>query len=61
MILYEVGAVRWRKLTSGDPRGYVPNKGWEAFAYSMDSHPITGKEFKQSQWWIREEFKGDDE
>ncbi len=46
-------AVRWFKVI-GDPRGHVPPKGWTAFAYQCDNHPITGKEFKTPQWWMRE-------
>lgn len=55
---YRHGTIRWRRLTSGDPRGYRPNKGWEAEAGLMDFHPITGRPFKESQWWIREQYTG---
>lgn len=58
---YEIGAVRWRKLTSGDPRGYRPNKGWDAVADLVDRHPITGYQLSTSQWWIREQCTGETE
>lgn len=53
MIYYEVGAVRWRRLVHGDPRGYRANSGWDVEAQLIDNHPITGKPLKMSQWWIR--------
>ena len=57
---YLPGTVRWKRLTgSGDPRGYRPNKGWEACAMVIDYHPITDRRLKQGQWWIREKYKGD--
>lgn len=56
---YIKGARRWRRLTSGDPRGYRPNKGWDAEAHLIDHHPLTGRYFRYSQWWILEEFKGE--
>lgn len=56
---YECGAVRWKRWTGGDPRAYRPNNGWEARAEVLDHHPTTGAPLKQTQWWVREEFKGD--
>jgi hypothetical protein len=56
---YLPGTVRWKRLTSGDPRGYRPNKGWEACAMVSDYHAITDRRLKQGQWWIREKYKGD--
>jgi hypothetical protein len=56
--LYEIGAVRWKRLASGDPRSYRPNKGWEATAHFWDSHPMTGRTLRKAQWWIREEYVG---
>lgn len=57
---YESG-VRWFRWTGpGDVRSYRPPKGWEAFADLVDQHPITGKELRESQWWIRETFTGDE-
>ncbi len=57
---YIVGAIRWRRHTSGDPRGYRAAKGWDVEAMLLDYHPITGKNLKQSQWWIREEYRGNE-
>lgn len=56
--IYKPGAVRWKKLTSGDPRAHRPSKGWDATADLVDRHPVTGREFKVSQWWIREVYLG---
>lgn len=56
---YQVGSVRWTKVVSGDPRAHATNKGWTAFAYQLEEHPITGKPFKEGyQWWIKETYKG---
>ena len=56
--LYEIGAIRWRRNPPGDPRGYRPDKGWEAQADMLDYHPTTGKPLKSAQWWIREIYTG---
>ena len=56
--LYEKGAVRWRKNPPGDPRGYRPAKGWDAEAVLIDYHPLTGRPFRVSTWWIRETYNG---
>lgn len=56
---YEIGAVRWYKHDGKtDVRGVKKHQGWKASADMFEYHPITGKEFKYSQWWIREEFVG---
>jgi hypothetical protein len=58
---YEVGAIRWKHHTQGDPRGFRPAKGWSAEAMVIDDHPITAKPFKLgAQWWIKETFEGED-
>lgn len=57
---YVVGAVRWKRHAEGDLRSYRAPKGWDASAWSIDSHPLTGREFKTAQWWIMEEYKGVD-
>ena len=57
---YSKGCVRWRRAPPGDPRGYRPAAGWEAFADLTDIHPITGKQLSPSQWWIRETYTGED-
>jgi hypothetical protein len=41
---------RW--LGGGDIRGYQPPKGWSSEAHLIENHPITGKRFSHSQWWI---------
>lgn len=54
---YQFGATRWFRFTGdGDVRLHRPPKGWDAEAVMLDSHPITGKAFKQAQWWIKETF-----
>ena len=57
--IYEPGAVRWKKydFSWGDIRCYRPSKGWDAEAIYTDTHPITGKQCRSIQWWIREEYK----
>lgn len=57
---YEIGAVRWKRVTWGDPRAYRPPAGWSAFAEILEYHPISSKPFKRpaAQWWIREEYTG---
>ena len=48
---------RWFKWTKNDEiRSYKPPKGWIANAELLDHHPVTGKPFKQSQWWIIEQY-----
>ncbi len=37
-----------------DVRGHVPPKGWIANAMLVDIHPISGKQLKNSEWWIEE-------
>lgn len=50
---------RWFRWTgSGDVRGHRPPKGWTCYAMQLDSHPVTGKALKQSQWWVCETFSG---
>lgn len=59
--IYVYGAKRWKRWNGyGDVRGHRPAKGWEAEAYLLDNHPITGKRFRygRSEWWIREVFRG---
>jgi hypothetical protein len=51
---YPVGTVRYFRLTGGEPRCNRPPAGWDAIADLTDRHPLTGKEFKTSQWWITE-------
>lgn len=56
--LYGIGR-RWRKHDQReDVRLYRAPKGWEATAFLLDSHPITGKAFRSAQWWILERFTG---
>lgn len=57
---YKPGTVRWLRHTRGDDvRLHRAPKGWSAFADLLDEHPITGKQLKRAQWWIRETFEGD--
>lgn len=50
-------ARRWFRWTSDtDVRCHRPPKGWRASAYQLDYHPVTGKPFGSSQWWVFEEF-----
>jgi len=54
---YVDGARRWKRFTGpGDVRLYRSNRGWIAQAWVLGTHPITGKSFKQDQWWIFEIF-----
>lgn len=54
---YAIGTFRVRRWRGcGDVRGHRPAKGWEASAELIDSHPITGKALRQSQWWIFETY-----
>jgi hypothetical protein len=56
---YQTGAVRWfRWALDKDVRLHRAPKGWKAQADLIDRHPITGKDLKQSQWWVREEYVG---
>jgi len=58
-VLYERGAVRWRRHADEyDARRFRPAEGWDAFAHLLDTHPITGKQFRTSQWWIQETYVG---
>ena len=55
-----VSGKRWKKWTGdGDVRAYRAPKGWEATAFLCDAHPLTGKKFRSSQWWIYERFVGE--
>lgn len=57
---YEPGTVRWKRHDGKrDVRLCPPNKGWVREAVLIDRHPTTGKAFKQSQWWFRDEYEGD--
>ena len=58
--IYKPGAVRWRKHRGNDDaRAARAPKGWEVEAMVLDEHPVTGKPFKQYQWWIKETYTGD--
>lgn len=58
-VFYVPGTVRWRRHTASyDVRAYRPAKGWVASAYLLDTHPITGKQLRYAQWWIRDTFTG---
>ena len=53
-------AIRWfRWDKDGDVRLHRPPNGWEAEAILLDNHPITGRAFRQAQWWICETFHSD--
>lgn len=57
---YIFGATRWKRWTgSGDVRTARAPKGWDVSAEIRDTHPITGKAFKHSQWWVCETYVGD--
>lgn len=59
-VFYEPGAGRWRRHTASyDVWAYRPAKGWVASAYLLNTHPITGKQFRTSQWWIQETYVGE--
>lgn len=45
----------WRR---GRARHPCP-EGWDVEALILDEHPITGKPFKQYQWWIKETYTGE--
>lgn len=55
---YEVGSVRWRRHDSskGDVRSHRAPKGWEALAFLLEHHPITGRPLKNPGWWICETY-----
>ncbi len=56
---YELGAVRWKRHNGKkDVRAHRPPKGWEAIADVLEYHPVTGRPFRFSQWWIREVYTG---
>lgn len=56
---YEIGAVRWRRHDGKrDVRSTPRQSGWELIASFENTHPITGNPLKQSEWWIRETYKG---
>lgn len=55
---YVHGATRWFRFTGpGDVRLHRAPRGWEAKAVVIDQHPLTGKSFKQAQWWVCETYK----
>ena len=55
-------AERWFRWTGdSDVRSHRSPKGWEAHAHLLDCHPITGKPFETSQWWVFEEFLAQEE
>jgi hypothetical protein len=54
---YEVGTTRWLR-TNDDPRGHCPPKGWDAKADMLEYHPITGRPYHGSVWWICETYVG---
>ena len=57
--IFEPGAVRWAKWHGlCDVRLHRGPAGWDVTAELRDTHPITGKALKESQWWIREEYQG---
>ena len=58
MKYHYVQAERWFRWRGGDPRGYRPRQGWEAWPVVIDTHPITGRPLKDSQWWVQERFVG---
>lgn len=59
--LYEPGATRWKKYTgSSDIRGYQAPRYWQSHTELTDIHPVTGRQLKRSQWWIRETYTGCD-
>lgn len=52
---YENASARWFRWTKNDDvRAHRPARGWEAFAWLLDVHPVTGRQLKSSQWFIRE-------
>lgn len=58
--LYEPGAVRWKRWhCKGDVRLHRPAKGWVCYARLLDERPITNRPFAESQWWLREQYYGD--
>ncbi len=48
----EDGLVAFRWHGRSDPRGYVPPRKYEAVADLVETHPFTGRVFKESEWWI---------
>lgn len=58
-----VSGVRWYRWSHdcGDVRAAHVPKGWKAEAEQLDHHPVTGEPLKELEWWVREEFTGDDE
>lgn len=56
---YLPGATRWKRFTGNDDvRCYRASKGWEAFAFLLDEHPVKDVTFAHAQWWIRETYTG---
>lgn len=54
---YEIGATRWYRPV-GDPRSLRPPKGWEAFSYVLDYHPVSGRKLAKASWWTKETYTG---
>ncbi len=48
----EDGTIAFRWHGRSDPRGYVPPRGYEAIADLIETHPQSGRAFKESEWWI---------
>lgn len=59
---YPLGSTRWKKFKPTKPnqdvRLYRASAGWAAHAEVIDCHPLTGKPFKGSEWWIKETYEG---
>ena len=59
---YEIGSVRWRRHTyDKDVRLMTPPKGWRREAMIIDWHPITNETLPHAQWWLKDEYIGEDE
>lgn len=57
--VYEPGAIRWKRHTGDrDVRATRPPAGWWRQAMLIDRHPVTGRPFKFSQWWLRDVYEG---
>ena len=53
---FEPGAVRWRRMKTGDATSPRATPGWLRQRHLLDSDPITGDLFPggKQQWWLRE-------
>lgn len=48
----EQGVKAGHYIGQDDVRRYEPPKGYCATAELIDCHPLTGKPFGSSQWWV---------